>query len=149
MNFSDTLITPSTLLQFLSQLLEEDLGKYEIVTRTNQVLATIPSIWISPPQLPSNRTMKQSSGVECVIARSPQFFAQTAARNRRVFQQKWSVVLTQYKLDRSLNASLEKIACAFSAVNITTRSQQQRKEGLFLEQARVTIPEYKLMEDLT
>ena len=154
MSFKDHQIEPISLLKSLNDLLELELGEYKINDYSNNPINThnygsiknIPSIWITPPQIPSNREVVKDSGIECVISRTPQQTPEKCANNQDLIKKAWKIILTQYNKNLTTEKAIEKIINSFSVSLINVREQQERKEGLFLEQAKLIITDYKLLK---
>lgn len=144
MSFRNELITPAPLLQVLSNLISDDLGQYQIVTASGQVLATVPSIWIAPPPLPKNRKIVEESGIECVISRSPQQKIVDCANTKTASLRRWNLFLTQYDESKTTQSAIEKIVGFFASSSVVVRDQQETEKGILLEQARITIIDWKL-----
>lgn len=146
MSFKDHQIEPISLLKVLSDLLVKDLGEYKINNYNGSSLKILPSIWISPPQLPSNRQVVEDSGIECIISRMSEQSPENCANNQNVIKKGWKILLTQYNKNLTTENSIEKIINSFSVSLVNVREQQERKEGLFLEQAKLIITDFKILK---
>ena len=130
----------STSIEFrniLAELLAPYLGKYDPIDQ--------PAIYLVPPQLPTNYSIKSKLGVEAIIRRMP-----TEIKGERIGTQKiinnreWEVVLTQYDRSNTLELAVNAIVRSFRAPEIRIRPQVETADGIVLEQAIIKIPSQSL-----
>lgn len=93
----------------LVEIIGSDLGKYQMLNTTGQVISEIPAIAIEPPPFKSNiRKMKANSGIECIIFRTGKPSISHLLGNNQYFVD-YCIRLTQYNLNASTQLATSKI----------------------------------------
>lgn len=100
-------MTAAELNNRLRQILSTELGVYNNNT---------PSIWVygsssAPPSI--------SSGLECLITQNPIGYAKNSSAGQKYKDQKWEVVLKNYKRDSKLVQAISRIEKNFVIAQIT------------------------------
>lgn len=116
-------MTPAELNTRLRKILSAELGVYNNNT---------PSIWVYGS---SSAPPSTSSGLECLITQNPIGYARNSSAGQKYKDQKWEVVLKNYKRDSKLIQAITKIEKNFVIAQITHLPFTNET----LEQARILI----------
>jgi len=94
----------------ISEVLQEDLGTYQLFSGTGKnLITTYPAIWVSPPEVPSQYKFVENSGIECTINREGGIRTEPLLNHNYSVYEDFKITLVQRNLEKSISEVAKKI----------------------------------------
>lgn len=133
----------------LVEIIEDDLGIYQIYNTNNKIISEIPAIAIEPPPFKSNiRKIKPNSGIECIISRTGKPSIAHMLGSNQYFVD-YCLRLTQYNTNASTQLATSKIINSgnFFIVKSPVVVPFMEKPGLYVyENCEISIRTYMVVK---
>ena len=124
--------TVRTLRDDVEVILGNLIGSYQLNPST-----AIPAIFVTPPQVPSNRIV---TGLEVIISRTPDVEVKSLLNKRFFFKETWTVTLIQRDSRKTTHEAIRLLLDAYLRSRVVTIQATE----VFFETSKVYIPSMEL-----